>query len=161
MAVQQAVALPQNLDPVDSDGGSDVHLQMEEDRDASGAELEPEPEPGCDPVPPAETQRAPPLLKGVRTGPRDRGGPGWEGPAVGGAHAHVGLPETAGPTRRAKARLASRLGGFLSLVDPVMLTPIRNCSVTEDQHRLLQARARHQHAGPGRDRRSCVASTRG
>ncbi|CAL8324321.1 unnamed protein product [Merluccius merluccius] len=127
MAVQQAVALPQNLDPVDSDGGSDVHLQMEEDRDASGAELEPEP--GCDPVPPSENQRAPPLLKGVRTGPTDRGGPGWEGPAVGGAHAHVGLPETAGPTRRGKAGLASSLGGFLFLVDPVMLAPIRDCSL--------------------------------
>ncbi|KAK0141092.1 hypothetical protein N1851_021894 [Merluccius polli] len=127
---------------VDSDGGSDIEFEMEKDSDASDSELEPEPE--CDTVPPAETPQAP-LCKRARTEPteqtqrteRARHGTVWEEQSVGGARsagrlpAHMVLTETAGPTHHAKARIASRLDCFLSLVDTEMLTQIRDCSVAE------------------------------
>ncbi|KAK0136475.1 PiggyBac transposable element-derived protein 4 [Merluccius polli] len=142
MNVQQALEFLQNMHAVDSDGGSDIEFEMEEDSDASDSELEPEPE--CDTVPPAETPQAP-LCKRARTEPteqtqrteRARHGTVWEEQSVGAARsagrlpAHMVLTETAGPTHHAKARIASRLDCFLSLVDTEMLTQIRDCSVAE------------------------------
>ncbi|XP_078121188.1 uncharacterized protein LOC144527155 [Sander vitreus] len=138
MNVQEALKCLQNMDSVDSDGGSDLDFEIEEEDTSGTSDSDCEPEPECDPVSPGPLRKKPrtepaKLTPGHTVTERARDGTVWEEQAAGSAFSSGRLvfTETAGPTQHAKSSIASRLDSFLCLVDAEMLTHIRECSVAE------------------------------
>ncbi|XP_035290308.1 uncharacterized protein tcerg1b isoform X1 [Anguilla anguilla] len=136
MGPEEALQWMTSADPMESDGGSEVEVEISDDDWGPSSESEPESEPEPVPVAVKPTVRRRTTRKTAAGRERARDGTVWteqKGDVrPGGVPAFCNvLTEKGGPTRHAKAKIASRLDSFMCLFDLSMLMHVRDCTVTE------------------------------
>ncbi|XP_064208065.1 uncharacterized protein tcerg1b isoform X2 [Anguilla rostrata] len=136
MRPEEALEWMTSVDPMESDGGSEVEVEINDDDWGPSPESEPESEPEPAPVAVKPTVGRRTTRKTAAGRERARDGTVWteqKGDVrPGGLPAFCNvLTEKGGPTRHAKAKIASRLDSFMCLFDLSMLMHIRDCTVTE------------------------------
>ncbi|XP_046706113.1 uncharacterized protein LOC124386364 [Silurus meridionalis] len=126
LSTQQALALLQEMDKADSDGGEISFVQQGTDTSSEESEKETEQEPN---MPPRKRHRGTgkPCLSQTA-----KDGTVWVEEDIGKPSAvanHTCFTAQAGPTESAKRKITSVLQSFLCLIDVGMLQTIRECTV--------------------------------